>query len=117
METSPLASLHKAKRIVTSRIISPIGFSKVSCRIKSDGIPGGEFRLEDSDGNLINLPISSVTWTMEEKGFARATLELVNVEIDAMFDPETSVVISSDKKKRKSVNLIEFLKTHGKDET
>jgi hypothetical protein len=58
-EIPPLAYLNKYKPkrelILTASIIPPKGYSNTSCRIKSDGIPGGEFRLEDSDGNLINL--------------------------------------------------------------
>jgi hypothetical protein len=111
-------SMKTRRKVVFPSIgtITPPTGGHTFCRIKSDGVPGGEFTLEDSAGNQINLPITRIIWTQDVENLGHATLELSSVEIDAKFDSDDVEIILPNSKKRKSVNLVDFIRSHGKEE-
>lgn len=59
---------------------------KKKVRIVSDGTPSGT-RVEGPDGQPIP-GVVSVSWTVAVDGVARASIDLINVDIDAVAEAE-----------------------------
>lgn len=79
-------------------------------RIRSDGYPNGDFLIEDSDGNPIDIPILSIEWKIEKDNFAVCKIETM-AEVDIKTLPENFLI----KDGKAYLPIKEFIDKHGKE--
>jgi len=87
--------------------------SKATIRITSDGFPSGQFSIEDDDGNQLNLPVRSITWSMTSKSMAEATIVVspVEVNVEALQDK----TILKEEGSGRTMNIRDFINSQKKE--